>query len=110
MNKINKGYKVFISYKYKDSSVKQIPGRYDEGLWRTTARNYVDIIQEKFEDLSHINKGEKDGEDFSNFKDETIASKLRDKIYDRSRRKKGWLYRFKAFGYLRGFGEGTSIS
>ena len=82
MNKINKGYKVFISYKYKDSSVKQIPDRYDEELWRTTARNYVDIIQEKFEVLTHINKGEKDGEDLSNFKDETIASKLRNKIYD----------------------------
>ena len=80
--KINKGYKVFISYKYKDNSVKQIPTRTDEELGLTTARNYVDIIQERFEDLSHINKGEKDGEDLSNFKEETIASKLRDKIYD----------------------------
>lgn len=78
---VNKGYKVFISYKYADSSVFQIPERKDEnGL--TTARHYVDIIQENFEDMKHINKGEKDGEDLSDFKVETIKSKLRDKIYD----------------------------
>ena len=82
MKKINKGYKVFISYKYKDSSVWQLPDRKDVELGRTTARNYVDIIQEYFEDSSHINKGEKDGEDLSDFKEDTIASKLRDKIYD----------------------------
>lgn len=82
MAKINKGYKVFISYKYGDSSVFQIPNRKVEEFGLTTARNYVDIIQECFEDSSHINKGEKDGEDLSQFKDETIASKLRDKIYD----------------------------
>lgn len=59
MKKINKGYKVFISYKYMDSSVWQLPDRKDVELGRTTARNYVDIIQEYFEDSSHINKGEK---------------------------------------------------
>ena len=82
MGKINKGYKVFISYKYGDSSVLQLPQRYDKETMLTTARHYVDIIQEAFEDMSHINKGEKDGEDLSQFKDETIESKLRDKIYD----------------------------
>lgn len=82
MKKINKGYKVFISYKYKDISVLQLQDRKDVEIGRTTARNYVDIIQEYFEDSSHINKGEKDGEDLSDFKEETIASKLRDKIYD----------------------------
>lgn len=82
MNKINKGYKVFISYKYGDTSVYQIPNRKVEEYGMTTARNYVDIIQDNFEHMSHINKGEKDGEDLSNFKNETIASKLRDKIYD----------------------------
>lgn len=81
LSKVNKGYKVFISYKYADSSVFQMPDRKDEGGY-STARHYVDIIQEKLEYLDYINKGEKDGENLSEFKDETIESHLRNKIYD----------------------------
>ena len=71
-----------MSYKYGDSSVQHIPRYWDNDP--TTARHYVDVLQTRLDANDHINKGEDDGEDMSGFKDETIASNLRDKIYDSS--------------------------
>lgn len=72
--------KIFVSYKHQDSSVRPMANIFGE-VFTTTARHYVDEIIDLLS--NDIYKGEGD-EDLSRFKDETIQTKLKDKIFDSS--------------------------
>lgn len=73
------GHKVFISFKYGDTTVMQFPTGTGEA---TRVRDYVTLFQEKLKETDHLNKGEMDGESLADYKDSTIESKLRDRIYN----------------------------
>ena len=58
------GKKIFVSYKYADSSVKSLNYKFG-----TTVRDYVNYLEEVL-GKNNIYKGEHDGEDLSDFTDE----------------------------------------
>lgn len=82
------GYKIFVSYKYKDNSVYPLSS-YRSGFPfpygnPTTVRDYVDKLETYFDHTSNIYKGESDNEDLSSYSDDAIWEKLKDRIFDSS--------------------------
>ena len=71
------GKEIFVSYKYADTDVKNITGVYYPA---DKVRDYVDYLEKKIA-VHNIYKGEHDGEDMSSFTDDTIWTKLKDKIF-----------------------------
>jgi hypothetical protein len=85
------GYKIFVTYKYKDERVARLKNAYYEQVgfemrWNyrnTRVRDYVDILQDII-GREHINLGERDGESLEEFKDSTIETALKKKIFQSS--------------------------
>lgn len=75
------GRKIFVSYKYADTLVEPLPTVF---LAPTRVRHYVDEFQKMLAIDDHIYKGENDDESLEGFKDTTIQSRLRLKIFDSS--------------------------
>lgn len=71
------GKAIFVSYKYSDAKVFQLP----DIIGTTTARHYVDKLAGLLEKEDHLYKGEDDGESMATLQDSAIASKLGDKIF-----------------------------
>ena len=77
--------KIFVSYKYKDWNVQPLVGCTPtaDTDYLCTPRHYVDRIIALI-GADHIYKGEPSGEDASHLTDDTIDSRLKEKIFDSS--------------------------
>lgn len=71
---------VFVSYKYADSAVYPLEGYGND----TTARSYVDKVEELLKAEGQTYYGEHEGEDLSDLSEDQIWESLKDKIYPTS--------------------------
>lgn len=67
--------KIFVSYKHRDTAVQPLP------FGMGTARDYVDRLETLLAG-NHIYKGMRGDEDLGTFKDPTIESHVRSRIFD----------------------------
>ena len=76
----DKGHNIFVSYKYHDNNVLNIPNR--KNIYEPTiVRDYVDILEIEIKKQGNVYYGEHDGEDLSDKGEEYIYDKLKDIIY-----------------------------
>lgn len=73
------GHKIFVSYKYSDSSVQDL-----HCYSYSTVRDYVDIFENQIDSSDDIYKGESNDEDLSYLSEDSIWEKLKDRIFDSS--------------------------
>ena len=72
------GRKVFVSYKYRDNDVKELPG-VSQPTWPC---DYVEYIKNHVLAEDDVYKGENSDEDISNWSEDAIWNHLKSKIYD----------------------------
>ncbi|MCQ2078923.1 MAG: TIR domain-containing protein [archaeon] len=70
------GRNYFVSYKYHDRNVRQIGH-----IVNTTARDYVDLLTRELSDTELNYRGEKDGDDLTEYAPEYIQKTLSDRIF-----------------------------
>lgn len=73
------GRNVFVSYKYADSNVAPIGHAY-----YSTARDYVNYLEDLLTSNDHAYYGEREGEDLSYLTEDQIYEKLKDRIFPTS--------------------------
>lgn len=73
------GHKIFVSYKYHDNNVRRIS---NSCFAIDTVRDYVDKLESYIKSSDNIYKGESDNDDLSMLPEDTIWSRLKDRIYD----------------------------
>ena len=78
------GYKIFVSYKYHDSSVYPLSSLYWNYNSFTTVRNYVDKFEQYLDRTSNISKTEPKNENLAYLSDNQIWECLKPRIYDSS--------------------------
>lgn len=71
------GHNVFVSYKYKDQNVRQIPG-ITPFTW---GRDYVDVLETLIPDYGHVYCGEKGDDDLSDRSDDYIYDHVKRMIW-----------------------------
>ena len=78
------GYKIFVSYKYHDTSVYPLVNLYGNYNYNTIVRSYVDRFEQYLDKTNNISKTEPGNENLSYLSDDQIEECLKPRIFDSS--------------------------